>query len=337
MATRCRVLRSGILAAMGLAVIACGGSQVASTNDGARRGITAQPTATPDPDDPPTAPPAPAASAPLTALIRPAAVDPAGPATADSGLPTDADLEEAWARVLLRANPGPFQYCAYELTARGAAGVASTVKGVMGRSDAITRTELVPKQKLRAILGRLRDIGALDLPHPPRPWQDKAVKAAEGAKIRRLAAGRDKPGSDEEIDELASPPTSHVPIYELSFRLGGRENSFLVADPYVLADRRYGACIDAVRAAVVDLTGDVAWQPPTGSKGAHGYLFVDAVPAAQVAVDGAQLPEETPIFAYALESGSHTVVLENKKHGLRREYKVRVTAGQSTSLDVDLR
>ena len=76
-------------------------------------------------------------------------------------LPTDAELDGAWARVQLRANPGPFQYLAYELTSRGPAGVVSHVRGFMGRSDVVTRTELLTKTDLRRIMGYLRDLGAL--------------------------------------------------------------------------------------------------------------------------------------------------------------------------------
>ena len=251
-------------------------------------------------------------------------------------LPTDADLDEAWARVLLRANPGPFQYCAYELTARGKAGVASHVRGVMGRRDAETRTELVSRQALREVLGQLRDLGGLDLPHPPLPWQTPApvrAKPLRGkAKAKALAAA-----VISAPDPLWTPDVSDVPVYELSFRLAGRENTFLVADPANLGDLRYAAFIRLVRQFAIGHAGEIGFHAPSGVEGRLGYLFVDSVPGAVVSVDGAPLDGETPILAYPLGAGRHTLFLENKAHKLTKELKVLVQPGVTTSVEVDLR
>ncbi|MSP92933.1 MAG: hypothetical protein EXR79_14210 [Myxococcales bacterium] len=336
-----------VLAGFAIAVTGCGAAPVAAESVAASPAPVPAGASTPpaaaratsapgDSDDEPV--PAPEAKRALAAVLAPAP----GPTatTPTDGLPTDAELEESWARVLLRANPGPFQYVAYEMTARGTAGVASHVRGVMGRRDVITRTELLSRAALRSLLGRLRDLGALDFPHPPVAGAASAADGLPGSKAkskpRRVAAGRENSARDAP-DPLLGPAHSEVPIYELSFRLGGRENTFLVADPYVLADRRYAQFINAVREAVVATAGDIAWHAPTGAQGAEGYLFIDSVPSAQVTVDGVVLPEETPILAYTVAAGPHLIVLESPKHGLRREYKVKVGPGLTTSLEVDLR
>jgi hypothetical protein len=260
------------------------------------------------------------------------------PATSTLALPTDADLEEAWARVYVRANPGPFQYLAYEITARGPAGVASHVRGVMGRRDPVTRTELLSKDKLRLLMGQLRSLGALDLPHPPVPGQTVAqVKPPPPAKGRKAKVQVGVQAAATQDDPLQGPPTSAVPIYELSFRLGGRENSLLVADPFTLEDRRYAACIQAVRDLAIATAGEIGYPGPTGRAGEEGRLFIDSVPSAKVYVDGELLPDETPILSYTVASGSHTIVLENPRLGLKREYKVKVQPGLTTSLEVELR
>ncbi len=261
-------------------------------------------------------------------VAAPAPVPAAASAT-DAGLPTDADLADSWARVFLRANPGPCQYVAYELSVRGPAGVASHVRGFMGRRDAVTRTELLPREELRRVFGALRDMGALELPHPPLPSSSAVpakVKGRKGAPLLQAAT-----------DERGGPAHSDVPIYELSFRLGGKENTLLVADPYRQADRRLAAFINTVRRVAQKTAGDIGYHGPSGEAGAEGYLFIDSVPGARVTIDGVQLADETPILAYTLAPGSHTVILENAELGLKRDYKVRIQPGLTTSLEVDLR
>ncbi len=251
--------------------------------------------------------------------------------------PTDADLEESWARVLLRANPGPFQYCAYEITARGKAGVASHVRGVMGRKDAETRTELLTRTALRNVLGQLRDLGMLEIAHPELPWRQpvaapppKPVKTK--AKARAIAAAVLAPP-----DPLWTPDSSSVPIYEVSFRLAGKENTFLVVDPANQTDHRYADFIRIVRQFAIGSAGEIGYHAPTGDEGRQGYLFVDSVPGSVVTVDGAPLEGETPILAYPVGAGRHTVVLENKLHKLTKEVKVLIQPGVTTSIEIDLR
>ena len=253
-----------------------------------------------------------------------------------ANLPTDADLDEAWARVLLRANPGPFQYCAYEITARGNAGVASHVRGVMGRKDAETRTELLSRQSLRGVMAQLRDLKMLEAPHPELPWRQpqpqpqKALKGKAKAKAAAVAV-------ISAPDPLWTPDTSDAPVYELSFRFAGKENTFLVADPANQADPRYAEFIRIVRDMAIKSAGEIGYHAPTGDEGRQGYLFVDSVPGSVVTVDGAPLEGETPILAYPVAAGRHTVVLENKLHKLTKEIKVLIQPGVTTSVDIDLR
>ena len=256
---------------------------------------------------------------------------------------TDVDLEESWARVLIRSNPGPFQYCAYEVTARGRAGVASHVRGVMGRKDAETRTELLSRTQLAQFMAELRDLDFLHAPAPPLPWKQapttpvKPVKAAKSTGKARVAAKAAVAGILADEDKLWTPETSLVPVYELSFRLSGQENTLLVADPAAQADPRYAQFIRKVRALVLKSAGDIGFHAPSGDDGRQGYLFVDSVPGAVVTVDGAPLEGETPILAYPLSPGRHVLVLENKLHGLRKEQKVLIQPGLITSVELDLR
>jgi len=224
-------------------------------------------------------------------------------------------LQGAWARVFLRANPGPFQYVAYEITARGSAGVMSHLRGMMGRRDAVIRTELVSRDRLRAVFTELQRLNAAGLRPPKRP-----VHVAKNAD-----------------DDRRWPDRSSVPVYELSYRYAGVEHTVVVAAPYRSADPRYARFINVVRAAVVGRVGHIGYHGPTGAHGEAGYLHVDSVPTAKVFLDGVELPNKTPVLAFAARAGVHVLVLENKKHRLRRTYKVRIRAGRTTSLEVDLR
>lgn len=274
----------------------------------------------------------------------PATEQPKTAATTDPSLPDDAALQEAWARVFLRSNPGPYQYVAYEITARGNAGVISHLRATMGRRDPIIRTELIERDKLRRIMARLRDLGAGSLVDPGPLVATKPANRGKRSKRKRrrgTKASAALEASDATTIDDDAPPrwprSSAVPIYELSFRLDGAVRTVVVADPYASSDHRYAEFINAVREEVIGTVGDIAWHEGTASDATAGYLFVDSVPSASVLVDGAKLPEKTPIFAHALSPGAHTVVLHNAAQGLERTYKIKIRHGMTTSLEVNLR
>lgn len=229
--------------------------------------------------------------------------------------PTDDGLDGSWARVFLRANPGPFQYVAYELSARGNAAVASHLRGMMGRRDAVIRTELVERSLLRKVLERLDAIGVAQMePPPPSPL---------------LVA--DKQGV------LSSPQQSPVPIYELTWRRGGVERTMLVVDPYAQDDGIYARFIDIVRDEVQRAVGTIGYHGPDALGTAKGYLFIDSVPSADVWIDDEKLPERTPVLNWTLAPGVHRVRLHRADLGLDKTSNVRIEAGMTTSLELDLR
>lgn len=250
---------------------------------------------------------------------------------------TEAALADAWARVLIRANPGPYQYAAYELTARGNAGVASHTLGVQGRKDAIVKTELMARSELLALFTALREAGGWALPAlPPPPPATKATKPSKKAGKSKtiqpsvLAAA--------EADPLWTPATSAVPIYELSLRLGGVEHTILVTDPFVQRDRRYARVIGLIRDAAVRTAGAIGFPGTTGSSRA-GYVYVDSVPSARVWIDGVLAQDTTPLLQWSLAPGPHAVELEWEADGKtqRKAFPVLIQAGLTTTLEVDLR
>lgn len=258
-------------------------------------------------------------------VALPAAAESPSPlpdAITSANLPTDAELEESWARVILRANPGPYQYLAYEVTTRGPAGVLSHVRGFVGRGDVISRTELVRKHDLRRLFGWLRDQGMLSMPAPPEPPPGKK----KAKKVEPF----------DPVNPHLGPIYSAVPVFDLSVRLAGKECTVLVADPFSQRERRYALLIRTLRQMAVAATGEIAYQPPSGVMGAQGYLVVDSAPSAEVTIDGVPTGESTPVLAWALAPGSHVVTLENKRLGLKRDVKVKIQAGQTSTLELML-
>ncbi len=241
-----------------------------------------------------------------------------------ANLPSDAELQESWARVALRANPGPFHYLAYEVTMRGQAGVVSHVRGFMGRGDVVSKTDLMRKHDVRRLFGWLRDQGVLDMPQPPTATAEPAKK------------GKAPPPPFDPNNPHLGPANSAVPMFDLSFRLGGRERTVLVADPLCQQDRRYALLIAAVRQVALAVSGDIAYQPPTGVAGTQGYLFIDSVPSAEVSIDDVPIGESTPVLTWTVAPGSHTITLENKRLGLKKETKVKVQPGVTTSVELTL-
>ena len=305
------------LLALVVSLPACGGASAQADADPARAGDAAQ---RPPRTSQATPPPIDVDS--LPAPLRPGAVAEqrsVGPAT-------------GWARVYVRANPGPFQYVAYELHARGSAAVASHLRGTLGRKDAVMRTELMSLPRFVAVRDRLRDLGAAEL-GPLPPADPHAVRVPED--------GRRGPGCAADPDGVEKktglPCRSARPIYELSWQDGERGWTAAIADPYSHPDARYARFIDVVRQATLDAAGRVAFHPPTRVEGGTGFLFIDSVPGARVFVDGVELDEGTPVLSYPTSPGSHTIKLVNDKHGLTRSYKVRVEPRRTTSLEVDLR
>ena len=226
----------------------------------------------------------------------------------------DDGLKGAWARVFLRANPGPYQYVAYEVTARGGAGVMSHLRGMMGRRDALIRTQLVSRRRLKRLFAELKRIGADGLRPPKQPALEL-----------------------DERGEKTWPKRSDRPVYELSFRLGGVEKTVVVRDPYSDRDPLYGRFINAVRAAVIGKVGTIGYHGPTGPPSRRGFLHVDSVPSSRVFIDGVELGGGTPILGHPIKAGVHTVVLESRDRGLRRSVEVVIRPGRSSSIDLDLR
>jgi len=242
-------------------------------------------------------------------LLATVSLTPRLASAADDLSPEARALQGASARVRLMDGPSPFQYAAYEVSARGPAGVAVHTRGVMGRSEVMLKTELVTIEALGAFMKDLEVLGAAaivsNVPKAPAP------KPKRGP---RVPGGR----------------------WEVTWELGGRTTRALVDAPYRQRDLRAARFIERVRGFVVRTCGEIAWQPSSGKEDARGWLTVDSVPSAEVEIDGAPTGEETPLFSYQLAPGPHKVTLRRKDRGIVRDFKVVIDAGFITPLEVVL-
>jgi hypothetical protein len=76
-------------------------------------------------------------------------------------------------------------------------------------------------------------------------------------------------------------------------------------------------------------------MPTARAKGGTGFLSVDAVPWADVSVDAVAV-DRTPIADLPLAAGVHTVELTNDEVGAHVVRKVKISAGGSQAVKVNL-
>ncbi len=125
--------------------------------------------------------------------------------------------------------------------------------------------------------------------------------------------------------------------YEVEVRRAGRRHAFTVHDPALLPDARYRQLIARVRGAVEATAGAIAFRDPLLLPGEAGLLTLQSRPRARVEINGVAHGETTPLDALPLPVGTHTVRLVALDEPLERTYEVKVEAGKTTRLVVDLR
>lgn len=126
-------------------------------------------------------------------------------------------------------------------------------------------------------------------------------------------------------------------IHEVEFVHLGRTHRFTVEDLAQQPDARYRRVVETVRDAVRANAGTLAFRDALLLESEQGILRVDARPRARVRVDGVLLEETTPISALPLPAGPHTVELLAVDSDARGLYEIKVEAGKTTRLAVELK
>ncbi len=123
-------------------------------------------------------------------------------------------------------------------------------------------------------------------------------------------------------------------LYAVTWR-GLGEGRVMADDPHGAADGRLSVCLTILERAVDKHVGAVPWRDIFFDKAQMGYLRVESTPAARVYLDGRDTGEDTPVAALPLRVGTHKIRFVSEE--LDRSYEVRILAGATTNLDVDLR
>jgi hypothetical protein len=208
-----------------------------------------------------------------------------------------------YVRIILEAPaPSPFSEVRYEVIDRGPAVSAVHRRSLPGHGEALHAMGLLTRPEAEALRAALAGAGAMTLP-----------------------------------DALSAAPDPGAVTWLVELGLDGREHRFRVTDPINQPDRRYWAVVEGARSLVKRIAGELPFRNVFFDSRHMGWLTVQAVPVAQVTLNGFDTKLETPIYSYEVEAGKHTVRLATSDGRYDRTYQVRVDPSGTTHLAVDLR
>lgn len=211
------------------------------------------------------------------------------------------DLEESYVRMKRTGGLSPFELIEDTVVLRGATPTAIHAKDVVNQSEHQNRMALMTLAEYRALLDALE---------------------AQDILILR----------DFEI----RPRREDLPSWSIEYQRNGRRNSIRIHGLRFATDPRYRAIVDLIRGTVREKTGEVPFRNVFFDAGEVGWLNLETRPAAHVEIDGAPTKERTPLYAWELPRGSHSVRLVDEERGIDRSFDFTVEAGMTTILNLDL-
>lgn len=125
--------------------------------------------------------------------------------------------------------------------------------------------------------------------------------------------------------------------WTLTIRWGDKRRVLTIDDPGLADDLRYRALVDRVVMAVEAELDPILFRDPMLLPGEAGRLRLSARPPARVAINGLPVEGKTPMNDLRLPVGTHTITLTPVSGGDAHPYEVRIEAGKTTSLAVELR
>ena len=203
---------------------------------------------------------------------------------------------------LVTPAPSPYHTIRYEITKRRPATTAVHRRNLPGLDESLHGLGLLTPEESDAAFAEVRAADALAL-----------------------------------VDAPAASPRPSTLTWECEVRLDGKESKFEVADPLLQPDRRYARLFLAVREVVRARAGELPFRNVFFPADERGWVNIESVPTARVFVDGLDTQLDTPLYAYEISAGSHTIRLVDKDGAHDRTYTVRVEAQGTTTLRVDLR
>lgn len=247
----------------------------------------------------------------MTALLLTLAMAPAAPPAAaqeplripEQAAPPAAppDLEESFVRLKRSGGLSPFELIEDTVVLRGRTPTAIHAKDVVNQSEHQNRMALLTLDEYRALLD--------------------ALEAQDILILRDYEPGPKRPD---------------VPSWNVEYQRNGRRNSIRIHGLVQAPDPRYRAIVELVLGAVRPRTGEIPFRNVFFDPGEVGWLNLETRPAARAEIDGVDTRERTPLYAWELPRGAHTVRLLDEERGIDRSYDFTVEAGMTTILNVDL-
>lgn len=211
------------------------------------------------------------------------------------------DLEESFVRMKRTGGLSPFELIEDTVVLRGATPTAIHAKDVVNQSEHQNRMALLTLAEYRALLDALE---------------------AQDILILR--------------DFELRPPREDLPSWIIEYQRNGRRNSVRIHGLRHATDPRYRAIVDLVRQTVREKTGEIPFRNVFFDAGEVGWLNLETRPAAHVEIDGMDTKERTPLFAWELSRGGHSVRLIDEERGIDRSFDFTIEAGMTTILNLDL-
>lgn len=211
------------------------------------------------------------------------------------------DLEESFVRIKRTGGLSPFELIEDTVVLRGSTPTAIHAKDVVNQSEHQNRMALLTLEEYRALLDAL-----------------------EGQDILIL----------RDFDDGTKTPDTAT--WDIEYQRNGRRNAVRIHGLRRATDPRYQTIVDLVLHAVRSRTGEIPFRNVFFDAGEVGWLNLETRPAASARIDGADTHERTPLYAWELPRGAHTVRLVDEERGIDRSYDFTVEAGMTTILNVDL-
>ncbi|MEZ4470057.1 MAG: hypothetical protein R3F60_04460 [bacterium] len=118
---------------------------------------------------------------------------------------------------------------------------------------------------------------------------------------------------------------------------GDRRHTFRVSDPHDRPRGEHLAVIHAIRGAVEAQTGALPYEDPFLLKEEAGVLQVFTDVQARLKVDGLWIRGRTPVRGLRLAAGPHALELWPDGGAGAHPYDIKIDAGRTTTLRVELR
>ncbi len=125
--------------------------------------------------------------------------------------------------------------------------------------------------------------------------------------------------------------------YRLEYRWKEKKHSFFVEDPEHQQDPRYRLLIHRLRSEVLARISPMPFRDQMLLRKESGLLLLFSEPQAEVWIDGRRLEGSTPLKNLKLRAGMHQLRLKPLSGGLNYDYEIKISAGRTTSLRLDLR